>query len=404
VHEALRSPGRPLDAAIRTDMESRFGHDFGRVRVHTDARAAASAGAVDALAYTVGRDVVFGPGQYQPGTAAGRRLLAHELAHTIQQGGAAQTQPAGMAASLASRGAGLTTDGEAEADQAAEAVVQGRRPAALAPGMAGTAGLRLQRQAFGTPRVSVRSPVVEELVTQISTVEAGIHGRPLTSDEQTLASGVFGAGIDYGRVRLIPSPVLAYRTIGNTIRVPENFTIADPYMAETLIHELTHVWQYQHSGTSYISISLGTQIAGTLRTGSRNAAYDYQITPGKSFFEFTPEQQGLIVQNYFAMTRDQAAIPADLAAGGAPSYRSNHLDSSGNFAFLSATDRQAEIARELPLHEPLMRQMRTALPRPEASLLLDRAQEVMRTPFDDRIPVPQERQIAPIKPLVEIRF
>jgi hypothetical protein len=71
LHEALRSPGRPLDGTTRAFMESRFGHDFGHVRVHTDARAAVSAGAVDALAYTVGRDVVFGAGQYQPGTAAG---------------------------------------------------------------------------------------------------------------------------------------------------------------------------------------------------------------------------------------------------------------------------------------------------------------------------------------------
>src|SRR5215217_3565270 len=86
VHEVLRSPGQPLDAATRAFMEPRFGHDFSRVRVHTDARAAESARAVDALAYTVGRGVVFGAGQYAPGTISGRRLLAHELAHTLQQG------------------------------------------------------------------------------------------------------------------------------------------------------------------------------------------------------------------------------------------------------------------------------------------------------------------------------
>ena len=59
VRQVLRSPGRPLDPVTRTDMESRFGHDFSQVRVHTDARATASAQAVDALAYTAGRDVVF---------------------------------------------------------------------------------------------------------------------------------------------------------------------------------------------------------------------------------------------------------------------------------------------------------------------------------------------------------
>src|SRR5215208_6029332 len=74
VHEVLRSPGEPLDAGTRAIMEPRFGHDFGRVRVHTDERAAESARAVDALAYTVGRDVVFEAGQYAPGSEAGRRL------------------------------------------------------------------------------------------------------------------------------------------------------------------------------------------------------------------------------------------------------------------------------------------------------------------------------------------
>jgi hypothetical protein len=85
VHEVLRSPGQPLDTDTRSFMEGRFGHGFSRIRIHKDALAGESARAVNALAYTVGQDVVFGPGQYSPGTALGRRLLAHELTHTIQQ-------------------------------------------------------------------------------------------------------------------------------------------------------------------------------------------------------------------------------------------------------------------------------------------------------------------------------
>lgn len=86
VHEVLRSPGEPLDAKTRGLMEPRFAHDFGHVRVHTDARAAQSARAVNALAYTAGRDIVFGQSRYSPATRAGRQLMAHELAHTVQQG------------------------------------------------------------------------------------------------------------------------------------------------------------------------------------------------------------------------------------------------------------------------------------------------------------------------------
>ncbi len=89
VDEVVRSTGQPLDAGTRAFMEPRFGQDFHQVRVHTDSRAEESAQALDALAYTVGRDVVFNAGQYAPGAAAGRRLIAHELAHVVQQTGRA---------------------------------------------------------------------------------------------------------------------------------------------------------------------------------------------------------------------------------------------------------------------------------------------------------------------------
>jgi hypothetical protein len=87
VQNGLGSPGRPLDVSTREFFAARFGHDFGDVRVHDDATAAASARGVQALAYTVGKDVVFGAGQYSPGTSAGRHLLAHELTHVVQQSG-----------------------------------------------------------------------------------------------------------------------------------------------------------------------------------------------------------------------------------------------------------------------------------------------------------------------------
>ena len=85
VHEVLNSPGQRLEPTARSLMEARFGYDFSHVRVHTDARAADSATAVNALAYTAGQNIVFGATQYNPTTNRGRQLLAHELAHTIQQ-------------------------------------------------------------------------------------------------------------------------------------------------------------------------------------------------------------------------------------------------------------------------------------------------------------------------------
>lgn len=103
VHEVLRSPGRPLDSATQTFMESRFCRDFSQVRVHTDAKAARSARAVNALAYTVGRDIVFREDQHALRTTKGKRVLAHELTHVVQQADTPiSMQPASPLVSIAS--------------------------------------------------------------------------------------------------------------------------------------------------------------------------------------------------------------------------------------------------------------------------------------------------------------
>src|SRR5687767_4147750 len=86
VQRVLSSPGSSLDADTRGDMEARLGHDLSRIRVHADAAAAESAGAVGARAWTVGAHVAFAEGRYEPRTREGRHLLAHELAHAVQQG------------------------------------------------------------------------------------------------------------------------------------------------------------------------------------------------------------------------------------------------------------------------------------------------------------------------------
>jgi len=87
VDRVLTGSGTPLDLALRQDMEQRFAHDFSRVRVHTGDTAAQSAREVSAHAYTVGHDIVFGAGRFVPGTVDGRRLIAHELTHVLQQSG-----------------------------------------------------------------------------------------------------------------------------------------------------------------------------------------------------------------------------------------------------------------------------------------------------------------------------
>ena len=90
--------GQPLDPDTRQDMELRFAHDFGDVRIQRDGSAAASAESVNARAFTVGRNIVFGAGQYNPHTGPGRQLLAHELTHVVQQGVAGAAPSRGYAA------------------------------------------------------------------------------------------------------------------------------------------------------------------------------------------------------------------------------------------------------------------------------------------------------------------
>jgi hypothetical protein len=80
-----RGGGQPLEGGLQSDMEGRFGADFSGVRVHTDGQAATSASSVNAHAYTVGNDIVFGGGRYDPASPTGQRTLAHELTHVVQQ-------------------------------------------------------------------------------------------------------------------------------------------------------------------------------------------------------------------------------------------------------------------------------------------------------------------------------
>ncbi len=133
VHEVLRSPGRPLDTSARAFFEPRFGHDFSRVRIHTDSVAAQSAADVAAHAWTVGSDIAFGSGRYSPFTPFGAGLLAHELTHVVQQSGAS--------GSRAELRIGRSDDAyEREADRQARAMTTSSAARPLSASMA-----RLQR-------------------------------------------------------------------------------------------------------------------------------------------------------------------------------------------------------------------------------------------------------------------
>jgi|SRR5215471_9773914 len=116
-----RSPGQPLEPALRGELESSLGYDFSRVRIHADASARESAAALRARAFTVGRDIAFADGEYDPTSEEGRRLVAHELVHVVQQS--------------REHGSARAVDAEREAAQAGDAAAAGRHapPALAAP-------------------------------------------------------------------------------------------------------------------------------------------------------------------------------------------------------------------------------------------------------------------------------
>ena len=162
--------GSPLAAALRADLEPRYGHDFSAVRVHDDGAADRDAQALRARAYTSGSDIVFAAGAHAPDSSAGRRLLAHELAHVVQQ----------------ARGAappGLSQPGDAmerSADAVADRVMAGRDASHLLPPAASHRQSTLpavQRQYPGSSAGTVSNPnaliPVADFIRYVESVEAG---------------------------------------------------------------------------------------------------------------------------------------------------------------------------------------------------------------------------------------
>ncbi len=135
VHEALASPGRPLDPATRAFFEPKFGRDFSAVRVHVNQKADQSAKTLNALAYTTGSQIVFQTGLYQPRNATGKKLLAHELTHVAQQQGSLSGRALQIDRSDSSH--------EQEAERVASSILKGKSPYRV-----GHATETIQRQAM----------------------------------------------------------------------------------------------------------------------------------------------------------------------------------------------------------------------------------------------------------------
>jgi hypothetical protein len=250
--------GTPLSAGTRSFFERRMGRDFSDVRVHTGGEADRAARSIDARAFTLGTDIVFRSGKYRLNTKGSKRLLAHELTHVVQQ-----------------RNASLSSTDP---------------PGAI-----------IQRD-DGEQETGVRSPVLEQSILQLGNVQADRVGRTLTSREIGTAQQVFGNSINYQRVRIAYDPVLTLSmAVGDTI-------LFEPVHDEILIHELAHVWQYQHLGSEYISHSGREQLTSIVKSAvqegiteaTRSGAYEYNLEPDKPLLDYGTEQQAMLAETYYA--------------------------------------------------------------------------------------------------------
>jgi hypothetical protein len=163
VHDVVGSGGgSPLAPEVRHDMETRLGHDFGDVRVHTDSRAHESATAVGAHAYTVGSDVVFQRGRFDPSSTGGRTTLAHELTHVVQQRrGAVDGTPAPGGIRVSDPSDHFEREAVATAGRVMSAPAFGHAPA-LPAAFAGPAGAAVQRQAAPAEEAPQEEALEEE--------------------------------------------------------------------------------------------------------------------------------------------------------------------------------------------------------------------------------------------------
>jgi hypothetical protein len=245
VDRVLATGGQPLEPQLRTRLEHLFGHEFARVRIHTDEAAAQSAHAIGAKAYTAGEHIVFGSGRFAPETIEGRRLLAHELTHVIRQP---------------------------------------------------TGSNRIERDLEDWRRVQSELEAFRQVAEEHYD---GPEPRRLKPAERAAAQLVFHDALNVDNVIVSEGGALTLggyaRTLPDRIHFPSGSYARSDFLPY-LIHELTHVWQYQR----------GAEIPG-MAWEAVVGIYDYggddglreAWEAGKAFDEFTTEQQGDILEHYY---------------------------------------------------------------------------------------------------------
>ncbi|MCC7247854.1 MAG: DUF4157 domain-containing protein [Lysobacter sp.] len=349
--------GRPLDPATRGRFESRLGHPLDDVRVHVDARAAQAAQTLNANAYAWGSHIVFDRDRYRPETRDGERLLAHELTHVVQQRetGAPAVQrdlkayneeKSETLGGFNAMGGGfsssyMTSTAEApglraalkdliDAGKVKEVVSTDGKVSWFAAEHHKDAQLSEIEQALQTAGYAKATKLAKAIYdihgeflytkdtmttiapfySHTSTIGEKVRtvtNRSMTEWEIRQAKRVFGSALDYAAVTIadgsISAKVASAGGYARTIRNVINFPTGSSRSMSFMIHELTHVWQYQKTGISYIAKALWAQMTEGYSYADDGKTPEDSLkdarTAGKTLYSYNLEQQGDILSDYY---------------------------------------------------------------------------------------------------------
>jgi len=349
----LAGRGKPLSKDERNFFEPRFNKNFSAVRIHTDRAAADSAQRIDARAYTFGNDVVFNGGQYQPHSEQGKRLMAHELTHVVQQRGnekmpiqrdvkayyKKRSEPV-FSGGIAGGSSTSVSTKSAEAQKlhdALKGLIDSGKISEVASSSGDAAWFaanhhkNTQLDEIAQALIDAGLPNAEQVAKAIYDIHAEYlysqkslttysafyshtlklksdlnrnNSRDLTEYEIRQAKRVFKNAINYSKVTIEErSKVFAVggyaRTVGNTIYFPDEVR-----SMRWLIHELTHVWQYQTTGWTYAPKAIRAQFGEGYDYSEDGKTAEQSLidarAAGKTLGSYNKEQQGDIIADYFS--------------------------------------------------------------------------------------------------------
>jgi hypothetical protein len=367
--QSTKGGGQAMPESTKSFMQSRFGADFSDVRIHTGDYAAKLSNQLNAQAFTVGNDIYFNSGKFAPSTSHGKKLIAHELTHTIQQNNnkvSAQPKVQRSFWSWIKKAAGAVWGGIKSVGKAigigAKWIWKGMKwlGGQIIDKIAGV----LQRIAFWMSQLPARvgrllSTLWRGLKTfkpwtlkwwkslaeidtwkgflkwiltvALQSLEIGGLGeayetimdlikfntRTLSASELKAGKSVFGSSINFDFVRVdigaVIGPAFSHRAYTSFHTINSWGTES----TDVMVHELTHVWQYENAGAIYMPQAIHAQVWGEKYDYKDVAGLQRKKTAGEGFLSFNREQQAQIVQDFFSLRQNGvvpggAATPADL--------------------------------------------------------------------------------------------